>query len=119
MPVAKSAPSPRMKLVQRGASPSAAPSSPFSCSASSGSRPFAGRAQTNGGGGGALQGNSVAVTVAVRAPTPAEARRTLQEIQVQIDSGAPIGRRLAQDDAAGRFTLPVTDDAEVQEQEKA
>ena len=117
MPAAKSAPSPRMKLVQRGASPSAAPSSPFSCSASSGSRPFAGRAQTNGGGGGAQQGNSVAVTVAVRAPTPAEARRTLDNIQVQVD--ATIGRRLAQDDAAGRFTLPVTDEAEVQEQEKA
>ena len=63
------------------------------------------RAQANGGGSGAQQGNSVVVTVAVRAPTPAEARRTLQEIQVQIDSGAPIGRRLAQDDAAGRFTL--------------
>ena len=43
MPVAKSAPSPRMKLVQRGASSSAAPSSPSSCPASSGSRPFAGR----------------------------------------------------------------------------
>ena len=76
------------------------------------------RAQANGGGGGAQQGNSVAVTVAVRAPTPAEARRTLDNIQVQVDS-ATIGRRLAQDDAAGRFTLPVTDEAEVQEQEKA
>ena len=58
------------------------------------------------------------VTVAVRAPTPDEARRTLDNIQVQVDS-ATIGRRLAQDDAAGRFKLPVTDEAEVQEQEKA
>ena len=64
------------------------------------------RAQANSGGGGAQQGNSVAVTVAVRAPTPAEARRTLQEIQVQVDSGATIGRRLAQDDSAASSTLP-------------
>merc|ERR1711969_421968 len=76
------------------------------------------RVQANGGGGGAQQGNSVAVTVAVRAPTQAEARRTLQEIQVQIDSGATIGRRLAQDDAATGSTLPATEEQE-QEQEEA
>ena len=60
---------------------------------------------------------TVAVTVAVRAPTPAEARRTLDNIQVQVDS-ATIGRRLAQDDAAGGSKLSATAN-EAQEQPKS
>ena len=44
-------------------------------------------------------------------------KRTLEEIQVQIDSGPTIGRRLAQDDAAGGSKLAATDN-EVQAQPK-
>ena len=43
IPAVKKASSPRTQPLQRGASPFAAPSSPSSCPASSGSRPFAGR----------------------------------------------------------------------------
>ena len=74
------------------------------------------RAQANGGGGGAQQRQQRGSD---RGGPGSDAGRgaALQDIQVQVDSGATIGRRLAQDDAARGSKLPATEN-EVQEQPK-